>query len=317
MLLDSNTWNTFVLRHGPRSGRFLQSWEWGEFQRMVGEQVERYVLGEEGQLTAVATVLKRSFPLLGSYWYLPRGPVASTPVTKARLTSLLKNPNAFTLRIEPQTSYEGVCTKTIDLQPSQTILLDLEKSEDELLEGMHHKTRYNIRLAARRGVHISIKEQSLDDVWALFEETGSRGDFRLHPRDYYKKMLQILSGNDCRVFLAAAYFENKPIAATIMIDFGDIRTYLHGASGRAHRQTMAPYLLHWELIKAAKAKGLKWYDWWGVAPEGAKHHPWEGISRFKRGFGGEEVKYPGTCDVILKKPQYAMYSLLRKIRRKL
>jgi peptidoglycan pentaglycine glycine transferase (the first glycine) len=317
MELDSQQWNAFILKYGPRSGRFLQSWEWGEFQRVVGEQVERYILKEASDPVAVALVLKRSFPLLGSYWYLPKGPVASKTLSRELLTSLLDDPAVFSFRIEPKDSYGGLSQKTIDLQPAQTNILDLHQSEEDLLSGMHQKTRYNIRLADRKGVRILTEEQVLDDVWSLFEETGTRGGFRLHTKTYFEKMLRVLSTEACRAFLATAWFNDQPIASTIMLDFGETRTYLHGASDRKHGKLMAPYLLHWELIQSAKKAGFKWYDWWGVAPEDATQHPWEGISRFKRGFGGDDVKSPGTLDVVLKPGRYTFYSLIRAIRRKM
>src|SRR6185503_9064521 len=132
----------------------------------------------------------------------------------------------------------------------------------ELLAAMHHKTRYNIRVAQKHGVEIRLND-TLADAWTLFEETAKRDGFRLHERHYYESMVDRLRAGACRAFIATAVYNGRPIAVTGMIDYGGMRTYLHGASSNEERNVMAPYLLHWELMRDAKAKGLKGYDWWG------------------------------------------------------
>ena len=159
---------------------------------------------------------------------------------------------------------------------------------------------------------VSIGTDSIDAVWPLFEQTASRGQFRLHPKSYYQKMLA--SGV---VFIATAKAGEQIVAANLMVDFDGTRTYLHGASGETHRNVMAPFLLHWELMRDAKRKGVEAYDWWGVAPEGANEsHPWNGITRFKLGFGGERLDSPGTFDFVARPLAYAVYRIVRAIRRK-
>ena len=307
--MDRDTWNQFVLKHGPRSGRFLQSWDWGAFQKKMGAEVVREPIEKDGELVGVAQWVRREVPVVGEYRFCPRGPISSVSVLSVGEKGMFSRIEPASKDLVPSGSH-----KTHDSQPANTLLLDLSKTEEELLAAMHHKTRYNIGLAGRRGVHVEFREHELSEVWQLFEETGSRGHFRLHERAYYEQMLKSLKG-ECHAFLATAYFEHHPIATTLMLDFGDTRTYLHGASERVHRKIMAPSLLHWELIRSAKAKGLKWYDWWGVAPADAKGHPWEGVSRFKSGFGGEEIEYPGTFDVVHKPVMYRLYQLMRVVRR--
>jgi len=295
--------------HGPRSGAFLQSWEWGEFQRAAGEKVRRKVYRDDGEIVGVGQWLDRNISLFGSYGFCPKGPIGAWQPRSDEHTFL---------RIEPADSdLASYGRKTIDLNPAHTLITDLSSSEEELLAAMHHKTRYNIRLASKRGVHIHVLSKKFDQAWELFEQTAARGKFRLHARSYYQNMLEELSTDTCRAFLAVATYEHKVLAANIMIDFAGTRTYLHGASGNVHRKLMAPYLLHWELMRDAKAHGLTSYDWWGVAPKGAKNHSWAGISRFKRGFGGEEVSVPGTFDLIQSPVRYHMYKTARMIRRAL
>ena len=313
--MNPEAWNQFVLEHGPRSGRFLQSWEWGEFQKAAGERVVREEIVEEGKVVGVAQWLVRELSALGRYAFCPKGPIL---LAHPRDVSFAKRGAVF-LRIEPEGDGLLVGTiKTIDMNPACTLLTDVSTDDEALLAAMHPKTRYNIRVASKHGVEVDIAAHDFESAWRLFEQTSSRGQFALHPRRYYETMLASLSHGDCRAFLATASRDGRLLAVNIVVDFCDTRTYLHGASANEHRPLMAPYLLHWELMRDAKSKGLHWYDWWGVAPVDAqKDHPWAGISRFKRGFGGEEVVSPGTHDLVLKPWRYRLYQFARRIRRTL
>jgi len=309
-------WNAFVAERGPRSGAFLQSWEWGMFQESLGRRVIR-----RGDLEVWAgQFIEMPLPFGMKYLYCPKGPVGRYP-------SLYEGEGMgeVFVRIEPaQKPSDRRARQTIDIQPSHTLITDLVRSSEDLLAAMHEKTRYNLRLAERKGVEIELDSSDFDGAWPLFETTGSRGGFRLHDRAYYERLLKALpppyeggAWGGCAVaFLAVARFEGKVIAANIMADFAGTRTYLHGASSDEHRNVMAPFVLHWKLIEDAKAKGLAAYDWWGVAPEGAPDsHPWSGITRFKLGWGGERADSPGTFDVVTDPLRYGAYRLARALRR--
>jgi len=323
---DKQVWNDFINQNGPRSGSFLHMWEWGTFQESVGYSVIRRAITHEGKVEMAAQMIKKTLPFGMNYLYCPRGPVVSATSHAGELTSMIVHSAAQTdalfFRFEPtsegvETARDPAIVKSIDLHPRYTILMDLTQHSEALLAGMHTKTRYNIRLAQKKSVEIEIgTDVSLDDVWTVFEKTAARGGFHLHAKSYYEKMLSALSGSACRAFLAVAKIDGKIIAANIMIDCGDTRTYLHGASDHEYRKLMAPHLLHWKLIQDAQEKGLRSYDWWGVAPEGAENHPWSGITRFKEGFGGERVVYPGTFDIILRPFPYKLYSRARSVIRK-
>jgi lipid II:glycine glycyltransferase (peptidoglycan interpeptide bridge formation enzyme) len=116
-----------------------------------------------------------------------------------------------------------------------------------------------------------------------------------------------------KMFLAE--YQGKIIAANLIILFGDCVTYVHGASGDEYREVMAPHLLQWRQIQAAKKLGFKYYDFWGVAPTGAdEKHPWQGITRFKRGFAGSEFNYLGARDLILDTFWYRIYKTVQRLR---
>lgn len=329
-------WNDFVRRNGPRSGAFLSSWEWGEFQKAVGKKVRRELFEESGEQKVVAVCLQSALLFGWRAWYCPRGPISSVGYTPELFRSLaMRLGVSLFLRVEPPFEEHADSAslsiigrsflRSFEIQPSHTILLSLEQTKDSLFSAMHPKTRYNIHVAERRGVMtetFSVEKDGQEaitrafrETWPLFKTTGARRDFHLHEKSYYERMLISLRG-DCRAELWIARLEREVVAAMISIDFGKTRTYVHGASGEKHRNAMAPFLLHWSAIMDAKEKGLAWYDWWGVAPEGAStSHPWAGITRFKVGFGGARVTYPGTFDFALKSLAYRLYKCLRSIRR--
>jgi peptidoglycan pentaglycine glycine transferase (the first glycine) len=313
--VDRVTWNKIVVEHAPPFGAFLQSWEWGEFQRTLGFEVKR-IQEIVKDKTVLAQAIKYPLPFNSSYWHVPKGPLGdATP--KVMVETLCKKlPGGAFLKIEP-VAKPRKGAKAKDRQPSVTTIIDLTQSEAKINDNMKRKTRYNIRLAEKKGVTASIVGlDRFDDLVRLMQQTAERDKFSLHELDRYKKMLEYLRDDGCKAFMAMAFYEDRPLAANIMIDAFGMRTYLHGASSNLYRNVMAPYALHDFLIRDAKAQGLKAYDFWGIAPpEAGESHPWAGISRFKTGFGGEVVRMPGTLDVSKNFLMYNLYRIAKKIRR--
>jgi lipid II:glycine glycyltransferase (peptidoglycan interpeptide bridge formation enzyme) len=321
---------------------FLQSWDWGVFQESSGNKIYRFALEDEGKITAAASFYKIKAPFGLSYFYCPRGPILETGVGAVmplfnKIAEIAKKEKAVFFRFEPWRPImnydfkevkigDWTVIKTKDVQPSETIFLDLNKSEEELLKEMHQKTRYNIRLAEKKGVKIvEVKNSPLErgvqplagrgvsgseyyeTFWNLMEKTSGRDGFTAHAKDYYQKLLQ----TDPDIFkLFVAEFDGKIIAAGVFGFFGDTATYLFGASSDEDRNVMAPYLLQWEMIKKAKKENFKYYDFFGISEK-----KWPGVTRFKRGFGGQEIKYPGAYDVVFSKINYKAYQVLRKAHR--
>jgi lipid II:glycine glycyltransferase (peptidoglycan interpeptide bridge formation enzyme) len=196
-------------------------------------------------------------------------------------------------------------------------LIDLTQSTEVLLGNFKQKTRYNTRLAEKKGVTCEIVSlDRFEDLVRLMQQTAERDHFHLHSLDHYKIMLETLNTDQCRAFLAMAFYEGRPLAANVMIDAFGTRTYLHGASSNLYRNVMAPYALHKFLILDAQSQGLATYDFWGIAPPGSDdNHPWAGITRFKAGFGGRTVTMPGTFDVAKQPLVYWAYRLAKGLRR--
>lgn len=307
-IADKKIWEEFVQAHGPKSGSFLHAWEYGDLDRGSSK------LGvyEEDELVAVALVSDKNLPVRLSYGLIQRGPIVKEGVGLASVVQALVSTYAKKtfLRFEPLVSAPSTAKETIHVSPEETLLLDLASSEEELLSAMHKKTRYNIRLAQKRGVEVrELLSGEFDEAWMVFQETASRDAFRLHSKKRYVQWITTVSG----ARLVGAFYGGKLLAVNLMIDYAGVRTYLHGASSNTHRNVMAPYALHWHEILQAKKAGLSTYDFWGVSD---MNPAWKGITRFKLGFGGERMKYPGTFDQVIQPNKYRLYRLLRMLRRR-
>ncbi len=320
-----------------QQSEFLQSENWLAFQEVTGKQVRRF---SSGAFSANGIIHK--LPLVGAYLYVPRGPVveiqnppsvAQTLAGKQELEikngmrGLIEKAEAERLgwiRIEPQTEEiladiqrfvgKKIAKAPHNMQPREIFVIDITKTEEEILAEMKPKTRYNLRLAEKQGVRVfmTLEERYKDEFLKLITATAERKEIVPHPRAYYEQLLAALPEEMCRLFVAE--YENEILAANLLITFQGTATYLHGGSSGAHRDLMAPYLLQWEQMKFAKAAGCARYDFGGVKVktrgEGAS---WDGITRFKRGFAinTEPMLFPGSYDIVLNKKTYFMYDCLR------
>ena len=360
-------WNKFTAFNNSES--FLQSWQWGEFNCALGRKIWRLAIVDDslsyedktkasnikyqvssGNLVAVALIVKYNLPFGRSYLYCPRGPVIGKfkiTNSKSQISNMLfdeikkiaKKEKSFFLKIDPPIELSQKCFSNFrrsfsEVQPKDTLMLDLEKSEEELLKEMKQKTRYNIRLAGKRGIKIrnyklGITDQEefrkkFDFFWNLTEETSRRDKFTSHNKEYYQKMLESLSDKDqnrrdkqnlyAKLYLAE--YKEKIIAANIVLYFGDLAVYLHGSSSSEYRNLMAPYLLQWKQIQDAKTQGHKKYDFWGITIDGKKKN-WQGITKFKKGFGGEEKSYIGSYDLVFDNIRYWVYKFIRFVKLKI
>lgn len=194
-----------------------------------------------------------------------------------------------------------------DVQPPDTVLLSLEPGEEEILAGMKPKWRYNIRLAAKKGVLVTEEGAGgLSAFYNLYEETSKRDRIAIHPLKYYEGLFARTESGpgapDLRLWVAR--HEGEALAAIITLFYGDTATYLYGASSDNKRELMPAYALQWAAIRAARDAGCVVYDFYGIPPSDDPDHPMAGLYRFKRGFGGRVVHYAGSWDLVLSAPLY-------------
>ncbi len=306
---------------------FLQSWAWGEFQRSIGRTRWRLGAYDQDRLVGAALVIGRELMMGQSYLYCPRGPVADTPAALKQLFSAIrelgKKQGAMYVKVDP-----GLCHFSADLsqladgygagttlQPQQTLILDVGQSPDDLLNMMHPKTRYNIRLAEKKGVRVrwSTAAADFDIFLTLMHRTAERQGIRLHPDRYYHQLFSTL-GQAKMSDLVLGEYDGAVRAAHLIVWHGQTATYLHGGSDDSAKEAMAPHLLQWDTIKQAHTRGVKDYDLWGIAPDDIPNHKWAGITRFKRGFGGRQVVFPAALNAILQPAWYQTYRLAKRLR---
>jgi lipid II:glycine glycyltransferase (peptidoglycan interpeptide bridge formation enzyme) len=300
----------------------MQSLEWGEFRRLTGLKV----VCEDG---IQVTIHKIPFTPL-TIGYAPKGPMP----TKEQVESLQKiaalNKCIF-IKCEPKVEAEGdghMTRETLkqlgftegrSLFTKYNFVLDVSPSEEELLSSLKQKTRYNIRVAEKRGVTVEIdnSEEAFEKYLQLTEETTKRQGFYAHGRDYHKKMWSVLHKADIAHLLVARY-NGEIITTWVLFKFGDTLYYPYGASTREHREVMANNLVMWEAIKLAKKWGCRYLDMWGaLGPEADPHDPWYGFHTFKSGYGARHVEYIGTWDYVAKPVLYKIYRLVELLRWKL
>ncbi len=329
---DHEKWN-FFLKQNPRDGLFLQSWEWGELLIQTGQQVKRLQVIEDGSVVAQVQLVAKKLPFGWSYAMAGKGPVFSYKVSSIwyrvydLLTEHLKEKGVVFIRIEPQYQIQNTKYKihtVIDINPPATLVLDITPDESQLLANMHEKTRYNIRLAEKKGLRVT-EEKNFEIFWSLLQKTGERDDFALHSKESYEK---IMASDAVRQIIV--WSGETPVATAGLIGFHDTMYYLYGASDHMYRNLMGPHLMQWKAIKLARKLGCKKYDFFGISPsikesgirnqelggyEYDHNHRYAGVTRFKLGFGGQVHEEPGTFDLILSPWRYRVYMLIKKIRR--
>ena len=337
--LSDAAWDAFVERRPD--GHVLQTSAWAAFKSRFGWSAGRVAVLDGDRVVAGTSVLLRRLPLgLATLAYTPKGPLVNwddAPLVAKLfegLDRLCHTRRAFALKIEPDleanTSHEITSLSTLytllstrPIQPHRTILLDLTKTEDELLAAMHQKTRYNIRLAARKGV--VVRQGSVDDLpafYALTQVTGARDGFGVHSAEYYRAAFELFVPRGwARLLIAEVHevgLEPEPVAAIMAFAFGSKAWYMYGASGDAHRERMPNHALQWEAIRWSKSQGCATYDLWGVPDEdettlnaqylNRSDGLW-GVYRFKRGFGGRLVRYVGAFDRVYNPLLYRAFLL--------
>lgn len=319
-------WDDFVEAH-PRTG-FMQSSWWAEFRTAAGFEYETVIARDGHTIIGGAMVYEYSPADSCSYYYIPEGPVLPSERTPARevLSALLKtldeerretNKVISHLRIEPRwTALPGFVhgfrpvANFADpfMEPRDTLCVDLREGQDTVLANMKPKGRYNIRLAARHGVVVSEdpSQTGIRDFAAMYAETAARQNMASKPDEYFNQLVSMARSMD-RGTIFFAECGGERIAAAVVIWFGRRATYLFGASRDVMRHVMAPYALHYEIMRRAMIRGCTWYDFWGIAPSDAEDHPWSGITAFKRKFGGDEVNLVPTLDLVYDSDAYAHY----------
>jgi len=347
------------MENNAKNTEFLQSEEWRKFQAKAGSRV--FCVENEG---FSASIIEHQLPIVGKYFYIPRGIAEKVKSEKLKVKSFLnelvglaKKENAGWVRVDLKDKNElnlikeNINCKIVkaphDMQPKEIFVLDISKSEEELLAEMSQKTRYNIKLAQKRGISLRTANayentNDISEFIRLVKATAKRKGISFHAEDYYRKMFENLPENMLKLYVAeysgpASTREDdcspaspnrgestrggKVIAANIVVFYGDTATYLHGATDDEYRNVMAPYLLQWQAILDAKKTGCKLYDLGGVKIQDTRYkmqdtNSWAGITKFKLGFSPntKPLEFAGSYDIVINPWKYRIYKILQKIK---
>lgn len=306
----------------------LQSWAWGEFRKKTGVGLSRFSF-EENSIDDVFQITWHKIPYTGFHiGYCPKSVIPSVEEVR-KISAEAKNKKAVFVKFEPNERINvGTEKKIAELEKSfnfvkgkplftkYTFQLDISKSEEELLKNMHPKTRYNLRLAEKRGVKIveDNSEQGFEDYWKLMEETTKRQGFFAHGKNYHRKMWQTMTESSMGHLFKAVY-EGKILTTWMIFILNDTIYYPYGASSSEHREVMASNLMMWEVIRFGKKHNCRMFDMWGsLGTNPDIRDPWYGFHKFKQGYGAELVEFVGSYDLITSPLLYKIYGLTDKLR---
>ena len=287
---------------------------------------EHWLWGETEHPLAAASILTRRLgPLLVGIQYVPKGPIVQPDLDLWRqilpqLEAHARRHHALFIKIDPDVDADSPLGQDLiqllqargwvfsqdQIQFRNTMLSDLTVGEEALLAGMKQKTRYNIRLAMRRGVVVT-PSQDYETFYRLYAETSTRDGFLIRPRDYYLRVMDRLQSHGLgQLFLAQV--DGEPVAGLFLFRFGPTAWYFYGASSQRGRRHMPTYLLQWEAMRWAMAQRCQVYDWWGAPDVLDESDPMWGVYRFKVGFGGRFTRWIGAWDYAPHPRLYRIYT---------
>ena len=306
----------------------FQSKAWEEFKLKTGYE-KSYRIGD-------ILVLQKKLPLGRTMLYSPMVSQSQldgiqntdNSIKKdylAEINKIGQESRAIFYRMELNVPKANICPLLSDgfkksfeeMQPEHNWVMNITKSEEEILAEMKQKGRYNIKIADNGGVKVSSSNTSgneLNEFYKQYSNTGRRHKIGFRGKKYFASLLDILGQRDyARVYSARA--GKTALASAVIIFYEKECLYLYGGSSEEMRNLMAPYLLHWEIIKEAKKRGYEEYNFLGIAPDDNQKHAWAGITRFKKQFGGCQVDILGSYDLPIKPLEYQMFKLAERIRR--
>jgi len=329
-ITDQQSWEAFP----PLSeqGLFLQSFRQKQLYESIGQKT--WLFEDEGRL--VRALVTKVEAKRGTFLYLPYGPMTASPSREtlegffSQLKAFGKEQGASFIRMSPywkENDHNLQLLSSLGLRPApihvlaETLwLLDLSPSEEELMMGMEKKHRNLVRRAGKDGVEIkqTTDPEAVERFINLHWETVHRHKFTPYPKDYFRQQVELFAKDD-QVKVFEAYHRNELLASAIIMYYGKMGAYHHGASSskKEHRKIPASYLMQWEAIKEAKRRGCSSYNLWGISPDKNTKHPFYGITHFKKGFGGYQMDLIPCHDLVINARYYLnwMVETLRKWKR--
>jgi lipid II:glycine glycyltransferase (peptidoglycan interpeptide bridge formation enzyme) len=325
---NKSHWEKFVLASNPST--FLQSWNWAEVQRMQGKKIFRWGIKSGNKLVGICLIVKET-ARRGPHLLIPAGPVLNWQDRKLvdffikEIRKLAQNEKVWFIRIRPELKDSetnkflfnnyGFNPSPMHVHAENTWILEIDKEQDELLAGMRKTTRYLIKKSQQEKFKLNIsKDPKLSKLlFDLQAETEKRHGFVGFSQKVFESEIKLFAGDDqARVFVCE--YEGRPLAAAIIIFYGNSAYYHYSGSVSDYDKIPFSYFLQWEIIKEAKKRGLKYYNFWGISPPGKTDHRFAGVTLFKTGFGGTRIDWLHARDLPISK-LYWLNSLFEQVRR--
>lgn len=324
-----SVWESFMKKH--KEANFLQSWHWGAFHEALGKTVYRTGFYEHDELIGVMLSVVEPAKR-GKYLTVPAGPVIDWRNKKVidaafdEMQRIGEEERCVFVRIRPQLieddfskkifAEHGAKSAQMHLHAELTSRLDLSRSDEDLLSQMRKSTRYEIRKAEKIGVELEISRDVKDvkKFYAYQLETAKRQKFVPFSYKFLYEQFKVFFEAD-KALLYTAKFEKKILAQAFVIFYGDEAVYHYGVGTDAGRRFPGAYLIQWQAIREAKKRGMRYYNFWGVAAEEDKTHRFYTISIFKRGFGGVDTQYLHAQDLVIDSTRYLINFAIEKLRK--
>jgi lipid II:glycine glycyltransferase (peptidoglycan interpeptide bridge formation enzyme) len=324
-----------IVRNVP----FTQASFYGDWQESLGRKVRRFVVSDGGKSVAYFQIIK--YPLISgkSYLYIPYGPVISNDnnldlnalieYLSREIKDISKKENAVFTRLDFTPSLQDtLLDKYFSKAPSYTYHsayfqprvewhLGLMKDENELLADMHKNTRYSILTASKREITTEIITSDFQKYFDLFYElmleTSKRNGFSLHPKNYYENIFR--HPHEISAYISIAKFQEKILAIDLVIIYGNVANYVFSGSSTEERNRMPAYAALWKAICYAKEKGSNQFNFGGITAEGDNYRGWDGLTAFKKKFGGNEVRHSDFYDIVIQPFWYHIYNFRKRMKR--
>lgn len=333
IITNKRDWERFLLSRSPKS--FLQSWDWGEVNERDRSKIFRLGYFKDNKLVGICTLIEEKAKR-GNHLIVPGGPIIDWEDKKViklfvkSIKELASKERCWFIRVRPEIlsipknltlfSKLGFISAPMHLNAENTWILDISRSEEELLAGMRKTTRYLVRKGEKSDLAIEIsKDSGLAKVlFDLQKETAVRHKFVGFPEKLFKNEIEIFTKDDnARVFLCKK--GKGVLAIAIIIFYGDTAYYHFSGSVSGHNELPFSYFLQWQIIKEAKRRGIKYYNFWGIAPNSNPNHRFAGVTLFKTGFGGERIDWLHAHDLPISGKYWLTYvfETIRRVLRRL
>lgn len=327
-ITNKNSWENFVLSKTP--GSFLQSWNWGEVNSQRGSRIFRLGFYKDGKIVGVCLAIREDAKR-GPHLIVPGGPIMDWKDKKLvkyfieQIKGLAKKENVWFVRVRPEIldtpenrklfKSLGFLSAPMHLHAENTWVLEIAKSDEELLKGMRKTTRYLVKKGEKENLSLEISHdpKCSSELYKLQKKTIERHKFVGFPKALFETEIRVFGeDNTGEVFICR--LDRKILAMAIIIFYGNTAYYHFSGSVSDLSKIPFSYFLQWKVIKEARRRGMKYYNFWGIAPNGDTKHRFAGVTLFKTGFGGERIDWLHAHDMPVSKKYWLTY-LFEKVRK--